>query len=298
MSNTKRDTPQVLTRGVGSKPQGLRRVEKALQSSVDWFTATTLDDKLGLLWLESFHHYCKFTWEGQRNEKAPFNKWGYVGEICGGQIWAAHPEYGYLFTCSSDTAQHYWQKALDGECNVTRLDLAVTVEFTRPLKNLAAKHYNMLVKNKLLTPEKRIMTSGDGGQTLYVGSVRSEQMGRLYDKGIQSGKMQPGYCWRYEVTFRKPRASIYASALMDLVRKNVLPETSITNTVFDWFLNRSVRPMFDPDGEGIIAEVHYQETSVDRKLKWLRNQVRPSVQWLIDNNFGEEARAALGIDDW
>lgn len=289
--------PPGLTRGVGSKSGVLLRgVYSKVQPSIDWITATSQDDNLAAQWYQIFRSYRQQ--QDAQYQIGDWNQFGYQGLKIGNMIWAYHPKQGALFTVMSHSADVYWQDIVGEHSRITRMDLAVTVEYARPLRNIAAKHFNMLQRHGLTTPQKRYMQDAEGGQTLYVGSVHSEQMGRLYDKGVQSKLCPPGLCWRYEVMYRKPRSSVIANELSLMARQPGSDlHRSVAATVHNWFLSRAVKPHFYADGEVSKAEVSYTETSVDRKLKWLQTQVKPSIAWLIMKGHHAEVYDALGLED-
>jgi len=268
-------------------------MEKLVTPSIDWITGTTKKDEIGLRWYELFNDYK----DGQEatQEVKDWAKYGYNGKQCGNVLWGYNPENGYLLTAMSSVAHVYWHQMVGPSVNVTRVDLAVTIEYSRAIRNLAAKYFNMARVHGLDKPQKRIMQSNDGGQTLYVGSVHSEQLGRVYDKGVHLGTNPPGEIWRYEVTYRKPRASQVAQVLMELNRTSGATIETIASTVYDWFLSRGVRPMFDATGDPLRAQVYVDETSVDRKLRWLQTQVRPSIAWLMSKGKDQEVLDALGL---
>jgi uncharacterized protein Usg len=76
--------------------------------------------------------------------------------------------------------------------------------------------------------------------------------------------------------------------------------------VWDWFDARGVKPLFPRLANVMHVEVAKVQTTVDRKLSWLRQQVSPSVSQLIElghlskvlDNLGITPRQIALLDDY
>lgn len=260
-------------------------------ASVDWITATTKRDKIGLLWYEIFQRWLKF--KGTTNLYNERWSNGYYGGIeSEGLRWGFNDNLGYILIASSDTAAWLWKHIDPKPKKVTRLDLCVDILHSKPI-NLADVAYETIIGKIGDTNRKyALYANNHGGATLYVGSRQSQQFGRLYDKGVESGSAKPGILWRYEVEYKKPLSSAVTEKMALLESSDL--EKEITNRVGAWFVERGVeaaREMVSGDVTPILAQKTI--TTVDRKLGWLRTQVQPTVHQLIEAGHGVDVLHSL-----
>lgn len=271
-----------------------------MSATIDYLTMTTKDDELGFAWYEDFVYLMNNSLEMKGREKRDRDLLGYSGFQIDGALWWGHNfTNGYIVQAVSKFADDLFSTFYSPISKVTRIDLAVTMELENPDEKMAERHYNKLVKTGLKSSNNRIMTSNKGGSTLYVGSAKSDRFGRLYDKGLQSGTAEGGKLWRYEVVIRKPKASPLAKAIAETMRDQSFTDNTrdmIATYVYKWFLDRGVKPFWQPR-RAVDAPVHidYEETSADRKLRWIREQVAPSMAWLWMEGYKEELQEAVGF---
>lgn len=257
---------------------------------IDWVTATTDRQDVGYGWFDLFKRHCR-----ERGVKdTPWqNRW-YSGHQTDSLFWGYNKHYGYVFIASSDNARLYAPMATYSARHVTRMDLQVTVRLDKPSYSYAKQTYKNCCNSHASDRRYSLITNSNGGDTLYVGSRQSDQFGRLYDKGVESGLDKKGYMWRYEVELKKPRAGSAAIAVMQERECGNLDE-AILNYVHQWFVMRGVKPKFRATDTAFVVEVSRKITTDERKLEWLRTQVRPTVADLIERGFEQETFAALGI---
>jgi DNA relaxase NicK len=142
------------------------------------------------------------------------------------------------------------------------------------------------------------LVNSQGGSTLYVGSRNSDQFGRLYDKGAQQGG-PPGFTWRYEVELKNAYSTAATQYLVNNMGKPTEDQQrDLSAFVYSWWRDRGVKPLFSPVTGDMIVAVSKQQTTLDRKLTWLRGQVRPTIQQLIAAGLGKDALEALGLPDY
>lgn len=271
---------------------------KSSYSSVDWLTITTDKKPIGMVWSDIFvgiaanngHEFTK-TW----------SFWGFNG-------WQTdHCRYGhrpttdeYILIVSSSPADDVWLQVCPTARSITRIDLAVTTELERPKPGLPYHYY--LARHIPGQPTKTkysLIQNSDGGQTLYIGSRKSEQFGRVYDKSAER-KEKPGSLYRYEVVLRKDIAPNLVKSLLaaSMVRGNKQGlSTRITGFVWDWFDARYVTPVFDRgngDRTNVLVEASF--TTAERKLQWLNRSVSPTVRKLMAEGKTEEVMRALSLE--
>lgn len=255
-------------------------------AGVDWITCTTVSDQVGSKWYQIF---CRETSPGGLNSIVN-NRWhnGYYAGFTANNIkFGYNPEIGYIMIASSDAANRLHPSLRIKPSRITRLDLCVDIVLPKaqPLAKIA---YKQALKKGLSKARKYTLWSGsDQGSTLYVGSRQSQQYGRLYDKGVESKMADPGEYWRFEVEYKKPLSMAIGDHL-DRFDGRAL-DTEITNRVGQWFSDRGVRSA-DHIAKGIAAPVLAMKVSTteNRKLAWLRTQVSPTVEMLIEAGLGRQ----------
>jgi DNA relaxase NicK len=139
-------------------------------------------------------------------------------------------------------------------------------------------------------PTRTLIRDSDGGQTVYIGRRVSENMGRLYDKGVESATNAPGTRWRYEVEYKGDQAWNAVQALLPVEEE----ARCVSSTVAQWFSSRGGR-VWRHDSLLAVRNWGPKETSTDKQLQWLARGVRPTVVALIDRLGYHRVTTALGL---
>lgn len=265
-------------------------------STIDFLTTTSssIEETQRLYDLArslEFHRQAR----GRKIEEKSF--FGYVGELVEGlYFYGERNSVEGLFIAYSAFADEVFPLVRIDKTKVTRIDLAVTVNLKTKIIDLAKKCYDK-VKSEGIPGNSRLMVS-NSGQTLYCGSPKSERFARLYDKGGQMGD-EKGKLWRYEVVIRKPRSTALSRMIFETLNDQGFTDRTreqITGYVYSYFLSKGVSPIFPPgDGSLHKLRLEYTETSAHRKLAWLRDQVKASVWWLVQNGYHKDTEQALGV---
>lgn len=289
-----RNEPPTSNRGVTNVVAQTQNGTAIVNSGLDWYTATTISERVGYAWYEVFNKYREKQISGGRGWLEEWKNLGYTGLECEGLSWGYSPRHGYIMIARSVVAENTWRKVLPIARNITRLDLAVTCKLPKPVPDLVDKTFAV---TRLIKQRRYDMRQNSrGGSTLYVGSRQTDQFGRLYDKGVESKSYNPGVLWRYEVELKKPRSLVMAKRIYEQFQKGISTELSIIGYVWDWFDGREVRPLFRRSGCNMVVEVEKRITSADKKIAWLRSQVGPTVQKLIALGHHKQIVDALGLD--
>jgi hypothetical protein len=121
-----------------------------------------------------------------------------------------------------------------------------------------------------------VILGEDRGDTLYVGSRKSDMLGRLYDKGRES--QDPAYegCWRWEVQYRRS----YALSALRALSCSQDPAESIKATVASWFRDRGVRASFSTTAYPLPVRPARPVDDDARWLAWARKSVAPRAAQL------------------
>lgn len=196
---------------------------------------------------------------------------------------------------SGHLANRYWREFLPFAANVSRIDTCVDVTHDPPRFDLAQQAFDAPGKSigRGHPPvEKRFWISTKGGQTCYVGSPRSERMGRLYDKHAESDGADPPGTWRYELQERDAMGNFTARSLdsVDDVCR------TIAAYVYHYYSARGVQPWFRADGPSLPSKPRKPDTDLRRRLRWYAKTVRPGVRESIAAGKRTAVLEALGLD--
>lgn len=217
---------------------------------------------------------------------------GYALQRCG-DIQVGRSPHGVWISLIGHTADLYWRRFQHYGATATRVDLALTAEFSQPLKDCALHGYNHAVSayGEASRRKYALVQSQGGGQTLYVGSRKSSMFGRLYDRGIKAGTHGQAYLWRWEVEYKADKASTVWTALQNSSDVSTLSAGLVTS----WFATREVESPSVSLVHALPLSTHTVAPTIDNRLEWMRQQVRPSVKKLMDGGHAEAVLKALGV---
>jgi DNA relaxase NicK len=222
---------------------------------------------------------------------------GYIGHSCG-NCFVGTREDGHMMQFSGRHADSVFESVYRKDAHVSRLDVQVTVTHDVMPKNVAGKGYhNALHQDSGIRPGGKrkiyLITGSDGGQTLYVGAMSSDQRGRLYNKEVQSESPEYVRTWRYEVVLRNERAKQVGDRLLALSSDKA---PFIASYVASWWEARGIDAPWEFDNT--YAPIPPQKTlpsDVERQLDWLRSQVAPTVARLCANGYRDIVHGLLGL---
>lgn len=278
-----------------------RAVERhcdAVYAGVDWISCS-LPESAPMRWEWAFE--CKkiiteIAAEGHKIEETGL--YGYRGIKAGGSLCGDRDDGSYC-QLSGRRADLFLSRIARPDLHVSRLDLAVTVQFRVMPRQLGRVAYSMADEaDRSLSSKRRrrvwYMSGNDGGYTLYIGAPSSEQRGRLYNKEIQSAAPEYARSWRYETVFKNDRAG----SLYTQLRRVQEADRQIwcAAAVAAWWKTRGVFIPWQWNNDGVIMpQIAEMPSDAEKKLAWLATQVKPALRWLIDNGFASEAYNALDI---
>lgn len=264
-------------------------------ASVDWVTMTTDNDEIGYAWYGMYTKYRDLKKREADNE-TPFSNGYYSGLRIAQMQWGYDKHLGYIVIISGSAAERYWDRLSPADGRVTRLDLCVDF-IHKDIEYLARDLFdNISIDRREQKPGLSLFIGPEGGDTLYVGSRQSQQFGRLYDKGVESGTSPPGHYWRAEVEYKKPLSGLMARELVQETGEQRVQ--AIADTVINWFCDRSVPVLGSEAGDRAIQiSVEQRITTSEKKLAWLRTQVGPTVRQLVSLGLGKEVLKSLLIDE-
>lgn len=218
---------------------------------------------------------------------------GYAGWQAGSVAVGERPDSCYC-QVTGGSAALYWLSLLALPVNVTRLDVQVTALSPRAKWDEVGHQWERIEADgnlRRLAGWRSRITTRPTGDTLYIGSPKSDRRLRLYDKHAEDPVGYPTGAWRYEVQARRSLAGSLAASLAD---RDGDPLTGVS-TVFECFRARGVQPRFRPGGRGVLGSVPRTRTEWERTLRWLRLQVRPTVQRAMANGQRDAIERILGL---
>lgn len=267
-----------------------------IETGIDWITLTSrADDHRQPEFRQAAWHACEVQRNVTKEIMTPWHWQGYKGWRVTGLAWGSRTG-GDIVIASGATANRYWRLFNRVSTNVSRLDMQVTVTLDRPYVSLTTDYYHELAA--LGKRKGAHIQNTEGGTTVYIGSRKSDQFGRVYDKGIEAGlTCGPGKVYRYEVEFKAKRAKHTTDKLFTLACHQRPLYRHVLSTVWHWFNDRELRPIFKPsqDSTPVLVQLEARDESAERTLRWLKVQVRPSVERLRNTRELDVLRA-LGLN--
>jgi DNA relaxase NicK len=215
---------------------------------------------------------------------------GFDGWECAGCFIGSNDEMHYAQFAGkhADGAYHMIEHP---KVHISRIDLQVTVQYDIELPKEGRFQYAYAIRHNKGLPEHRrrkinLFAGSDGGDTVYVGSPTSDVRGRLYNKSAQSGEKAYERSWRYEVVYRNTYAAVVFRRVID---SGDASASVISQNVTQWYGERGINILgVRSDGADTISPVKAASTDVERKLRWIKNQVIPTIRKLAEMGYAEE----------
>lgn len=271
---------------------------------VDWLTATSFDRQKGA-------RMGQLAVQMMRREEVlgcmP-KSWGMAGYQgwSTGSVQTGERDDSIIIRLGSLLARSSWRLAYECSDGVSRLDCQYTLRSGLAPARLIKRHYAQ-AKNHLGKDRRpgtvSLFTSSDGSSTLYLGKRTSEQFGRVYDKGAESGLEEYDGAVRYEVEFKGDRAKQVALLLSQCTNEYL--EVSIRVNTF--FQDRGIsppRPAITVDGRPLpanfcfpsdLAPIRSKLTDLERRCRWLGRSVAPFATELVSEGKGHLLLTSLGL---
>lgn len=221
------------------------------------------------------------------NTVAPRRLLGFEGLSCG-NCFIGENETTYYQQFTGAYANDAYIAIIQPNAHISRIDVQFTVQFAEYQANIAKRAYRdaNTANDSLPAQRKRKLTiiiGSDGGDTTYIGSPSSEQRGRIYNKEKQSDDPKYSRSWRYECVFKNDVATAFSAKLAKQASNH--PGYCL-GTAVSWFSDRGV------DCSGYYDGIHFVNrlertlpTDIERKLRWLQEQVRPTIGYLCSLGF-------------
>lgn len=264
-------------------------------SGVDWISASLGREELDAqVWLYDALHALTIV-QGEGNAYKQRKLLGFDGWECGGCFVGSNETLHYA-QFSSHHAQMAYEYLNHPKVHISRIDLQITVQYSAELPKEGRLQYaNAIRYNKTLPEHRRrkinLFVGSDGGDTVYLGAPSSDTRARIYNKYAQSEDKQFERSWRYEVVYRNQYA---VSVFRRIVNSDNAPTAIIIPAVIEYFSQRGIEIRgLEHFGGNVIPLPKTERTDVERKLRWLRNQVVPTIRKLCELGYGAEVGEML-----
>lgn len=230
----------------------------------------------------------------------PWSGLGYEGFACG-KVSIGSRRDGRLLRITSSEASLYFDRLFKSVTNVSRLDVQVTVyvgDEVNAFLEEVRQDLESFVPKRGKPPEVTLHRNKSGGMTVQSGERTSAWLGRAYNKGFESRAKEFEKCARFEVQLNGSKANFGASHLYQM--RCAFP--AVSGIVWRFFTGRGVSERLLASFKSLLGfstpYEHLRSTAdVDRQLRWLETQVRPSVKRLIEAGKIDQVRQALGLID-
>lgn len=201
----------------------------------------------------------------------------------------------FILRASGEGSDTVMWRTRDLNCRCTRIDLQVTVWM--PEKYEARKLYDILKSSDTIWPGRRLVPelreSGDGLDTVYIGSRTSDRFARVYIKPDTRG--EPAYL-RFEMEFKGAMAQAVRNAIVEKhgTVKHIL--RSELNRL-PYLASRTLRVF-----ERVLGSETYKvkpETvyGQNKTFDWLETQVEPAIFRLLHSHEDSGRMKAL-LERW
>jgi len=272
---------------------------RIVSAGIDYITATMPTNNLyATEWQNSAILYLE-TIARDGNEAKSARRMGYEGVSVGGSFVGSRDD-SIMVTISGERAQAGFDAIYRRDIHISRLDVQCTFKSDDGDQFAAVNARNEVAKAnlKLGSASQRdavLMESLRGGATCYVCSKKSEQFARIYNKDAESGEEIYKNSWRYEVQLKNQIAT--KTAALFKMSEYAQPNQSAV-FVRQWLRKRGVSVPWKADAELYALPARTNVPSdVESRLKWLREQVKPSIRRLIKLGLRDSILEALGLDE-
>lgn len=257
---------------------------------VDWISGTLnreeLDDQVWLAdCLHALYEVQQLGNTIKRRSLLGFDGWESGGCFVGSSETAHYAQFAGKY---ANDAYHYLEHP---KVHISRIDLQITAQYDIELIREGRYQYARAIHHNSLLPDYRrrkihLFAGSDGGDTVYLGSPSSDVRGRCYNKARQSGDATYERCWRYEVVYRNEYAH---RVFRSVVPKDIEASSVILQEVSTWWGERGVSILGMVNWQGTaIGAPKAPQTDVERKLRWVKNQVVPTIRKLAELGYAEE----------
>lgn len=281
-------------------------LDEVLEVGIDYITATShqRDSASPLL---AFGHWLVSEEVSGGCKNRTFRASGYRGQQSGRAAFGLSRQ-GVIVKASAEVARDNWPQLYQFSDNVTRLDVQVT---SRPMRGVTAtlqahhKEARCAARRRGRTATFKCFYGPSGPESLTLGRRCSDRYGRVYDKGLESGRQEYSGAVRYEVELHREVAKTTCAVLDSQEHDQFVMAALVDKFMFDrglhcGFFSKSSPGIADVARRAFVHGLLVRPGSqiapeVSRVLTWLRVCVSPSVARLCASGLEREVLDALGL---
>lgn len=272
-----------------------------LESQIDWLTVSAHSPRLADRWRMHCLHLQQL--EAHSGAKLrPFHVNQYVGQQCGRVRFGLTHE-ACLVQLSGEAASDGFEFFWADHDSITRLDIAVTYRTATDDLAVAGRAYVDAVAHRAQTPRAALpslITNGDGGATLYLGSRKSSRFARWYNKEAEclarndrAGAERYDRAWRIEIELH----DIDAQAVGMMLAEPGGAAPKIRYYIGHYLGQHGIECPYDMSQRETLPRGFRRRSDRETRLDWLGRTVRPTIDWLRSSCTVEELRAILGLGE-
>jgi DNA relaxase NicK len=270
---------------------------KHIEVGVDWLSATIPMDRTDIAEIKEKAYAMIRIMSDAGNHIRPMSSLGYVGVSVNGSF-VGERDDGLFVRFTGAWADRAFWNVYHPSMHVSRVDLHATVwnppkgKYTGQTVRRQAEDYNLTLR-KNMRRKNKLIQDNLGGYTYYIGSPKSENFARCYDKGAEDKDKRYQHSWRFEVQWHNDSATKIAEGLF---RRSETRADAISATVADYFTKRGVStPWASNDAYALAFSTEQPVSDVQTSLEWLRTQVAPTIRKLSHLGYRSNVIEALGL---
>lgn len=263
---------------------------ETVTSGVDWISATLGRDEIDAqTWvydaLHALEQVANIGNTYKRRALLGFDGWESAGCFVGSNETRHYAQFAGSY---AHDAYHFLEHP---KVHISRIDLQITVKYSEELIKEGKYQYARAIHHNKALPEHRrrkihLFAGSDGGDTVYLGSPSSDVRGRIYNKAKQSSDTAYERSWRYEAVFRNEHAN---SVFRRVIASDTPLNSIIVPVTLNFFRERGVNILGLESSAGIALDPPKAATTdVETKLRWVREQVVPTIRKLAEMGYAEE----------
>jgi hypothetical protein len=271
---------------------------RILSAGIDYISASIkATDPSAVSWMGRIVEYQESI-ASEGVEIKPAARMGYSG-LSVGSVFCGSREDGYFVQISGERAQNGFAVVYSDRAHFSRLDVQCTVATSdgSPLTAINA-HESVRKANETISKARQrdamLIQSIGKGSTCYVGSRKSPQFGRIYDKYAESKSEDYKNAWRYEIEFHNILATETAKRF---ARTEYAQSVESAILVKQWYTKRHIStPWSTAAALYALPSVPKHDQAVEDKLRWLEEQVAPAIRRLLKLGLRDSIIEVLGLD--
>lgn len=263
-----------------------------LESRLDWVTCSARRDGSAI---ELMNYVDRMVQQearsGQKIER--YRNHGYDGWRAGNWAWGFGKQ-GAIAVVSGAEAQAAARNLALLADHWSRCDYCVTVQDIEgeiDPSNDYWESWRQFAANTKGKPEATRIQGSSGGATFTLGERSGAYYSRVYNKAVESPGEYPVGCWRWELELKRHASEGQQSNW----RQNKPPSNYAMNLIASELNRYTLTVPWEPTASIKRHPEQRPRPDIERTLAWLERQVKPSVEFAVDQAGLEAVLEALNL---